>query len=61
MATSEDSALRVASLGEERGDEVAALLARAFHGDPLFVYACPGADFMPHCCAIVRRVARCTR
>jgi ribosomal protein S18 acetylase RimI-like enzyme len=32
---------RMVRLGEERGDEASALLARAFHEEPLFVYACP--------------------
>ncbi len=33
--------LPVVPLGEDRGDEVAALMGRAFQDDPLFVYACP--------------------
>src|SRR5215212_5370283 len=36
-----DRHIRVAPLGEERGNEIAALMGRAFHDDPLFVYACP--------------------
>ena len=31
----------VVRLGEDRGDEVAALMGRAFQDDPLFVHACP--------------------
>ena len=36
-----DRNVRVVELGEDRGDEVAALMARAFYDDPLMVYACP--------------------
>ena len=36
-----DRTVRVVPLGEDRGDEVAALIARAFHDDPMFVHACP--------------------
>ena len=36
-----DRSVRIVPLGEERGDEAAAILARAFHDEPLYVYACP--------------------
>ena len=36
-----DRRIQVAPLGEDRGDEVAALMSRAFQDDPLFVHACP--------------------
>jgi ribosomal protein S18 acetylase RimI-like enzyme len=36
-----DRHIQVAPLGEDRGDEVAILMGRAFQDDPLFVYACP--------------------
>ena len=36
-----DLNVRVVPLGDERGDEAAALLARAFHDEPLYIYACP--------------------
>jgi ribosomal protein S18 acetylase RimI-like enzyme len=32
---------QVVPLGEDRGDEVAALMGRAFQNDPLFAHACP--------------------
>ena len=35
---------RVARIEEEHGDEVAALVARAFQDDPLCVFACPNPD-----------------
>ena len=41
MATGSDQLIEVVPLGEERGDEVAALMGRAFQDDPLFVHACP--------------------
>jgi hypothetical protein len=31
----------IVTLREDQGDAAAALLARAFHDEPLFVYACP--------------------
>jgi ribosomal protein S18 acetylase RimI-like enzyme len=36
-----DRRIQVALLGEDRGDEVAALMGRAFQDDPLVVHACP--------------------
>ena len=39
--TGSDRPLEVAPLGEERGDDVAALMGRAFQNDPLFARACP--------------------
>jgi hypothetical protein len=36
-----DRRIQVVPLGEDRGDEVAALMGRAFQDDPLFVHACP--------------------
>ena len=41
MVTGSDRLVQAVPLGEERGDEVAALMGRAFQDDPLFVYACP--------------------
>jgi GNAT superfamily N-acetyltransferase len=41
MVRGSDRRIQVVVLGEERGDEVAALMACAFQDDPLFVYACP--------------------
>ena len=34
-------------LGEERGNEVAALMGRAFQDDPLFAHACPNPGDVP--------------
>jgi GNAT superfamily N-acetyltransferase len=39
-----DCRMQMVLLGEERGDEVAALMGRAFQDDPLFVHACPDPD-----------------
>jgi GNAT superfamily N-acetyltransferase len=36
-----DRLIEVMPLGEERGDEAAALMGRAFQNDPLFARACP--------------------
>jgi ribosomal protein S18 acetylase RimI-like enzyme len=36
-----DRRIQVVPLGEDRGDEVAALMGRALQDDPLFVHACP--------------------
>jgi hypothetical protein len=36
-----DGSVRVVPLGEDRGDEAAVLIARAFQDDPLFAYGCP--------------------
>lgn len=33
--------IQITPLGENRGDEAASLVARAFQDDPLFVYGCP--------------------
>jgi ribosomal protein S18 acetylase RimI-like enzyme len=33
----------IVPLGEDRGDAASLLLARAFHDEPLFVYACPNS------------------
>jgi ribosomal protein S18 acetylase RimI-like enzyme len=41
MKTDLDPAVRIVSLGEEQGDDVAALMGRAFQDDPLVVHACP--------------------
>ena len=41
METGADRGIQVVPLGEERGDEVADLMGRAFQDDPLFVHACP--------------------
>jgi ribosomal protein S18 acetylase RimI-like enzyme len=41
MATESNRLMEVVPLGEDRGDEVAALMGRAFQNDPLFVRACP--------------------
>ena len=35
------AACRMQALGEERGNEVAALMGLGFHDDPLFAHACP--------------------
>jgi GNAT superfamily N-acetyltransferase len=47
-------AVDVVPLGEDRGDEVAALMARAFQDDPLFVFCCPDpgkrARWLPWVC-----------
>jgi GNAT superfamily N-acetyltransferase len=44
MGTGEASPVQVVRLDEDRGDEVTALMGRAFQEDPLFVHACPDAD-----------------
>jgi ribosomal protein S18 acetylase RimI-like enzyme len=36
-----DHLIQAVPLGEDRGDEVAALMGRAFQNDPLFAHACP--------------------
>jgi ribosomal protein S18 acetylase RimI-like enzyme len=36
--------IQVVALGSDRGDEVTALMGRAFQNDPLFAYACPDAS-----------------
>src|SRR5688572_4943657 len=36
-----DGSVRVGPLGEDRDDEAAALVGRAFHHDPLFAHGCP--------------------
>jgi ribosomal protein S18 acetylase RimI-like enzyme len=41
MVTGSDRRIEVVSLGENRGDDVAALMGRAFQSDPLFALACP--------------------
>ncbi len=40
MELDSDRCIQVVPLGEDRGDEVAALMGRAFQDDPLFVHAC---------------------
>ena len=41
MVTGSERRIQVVALGEERGDEVAALMGRAFQDDSLFAHACP--------------------
>jgi ribosomal protein S18 acetylase RimI-like enzyme len=41
MVTGSDRLIEVVPLGEDRGDDVAALMGRSFQSDPLFVHACP--------------------
>lgn len=41
MELDSDRRILVVPLSEDRGDEVAALMGRAFQDDPLFVHACP--------------------
>jgi hypothetical protein len=41
VETGADRRIQVVPLGEERGNEVAALMGRVFQDDPLFVHACP--------------------
>src|SRR5215216_5195852 len=41
MGTGEAAPGQVEPLGEDRGDNVAALFGRAFQDDPVFVHACP--------------------
>jgi len=41
VETDSERRIPVKALGEERGDEVAALMGRAFQDDPLFALACP--------------------
>jgi ribosomal protein S18 acetylase RimI-like enzyme len=44
MATDPDRSQEVLALREDQGEAAAALMARAFHDDPLFVHACPDGD-----------------
>ena len=41
MVSGSDRLIEVVPLGDDRGDDVAALMGRAFQDDPLFVQACP--------------------
>jgi GNAT superfamily N-acetyltransferase len=41
METGSEHRMPLEALGEERGDEVAAIMGRAFQDDPLFALACP--------------------
>jgi hypothetical protein len=44
MGTGEGSPVHVVRLGEESGNEAAALFGRSFQGDPLFAHSCPDPD-----------------